>query len=306
MHLILLILFASLGLYWAWRYYSLLFALKQVENQIRGIGKTIQQNNALHLPTPNRHLASLLVAFNHLLSDMQKERVAFYKQERDFKKQIESISHDLRTPLTVILGYLKFIKKKDLSKNELSETLITLEKKAESMRTLVEQFYDFSRLTAQDYQLQLDSLDISRLLKENLLSHYQILEQAQLKIDTHIPAKSLLVLGDALALERIFANLLQNAARYAKSFLNIEVEKRGEEILMHFTNDSDSLSPEDIPHLFDRFYRQDQARQVGSTGLGLTVAQTLAREMGGELQASIQEPEKDRLVLQLSLSLKAL
>ena len=306
MDVILLIVFASLGLYSTWRYYSLLFALKQVEHQVKNIQKDIQQNNALYLPRPNRHLASLLVAFNHLLTEGQKERIKSQKREIEFKNQIESISHDLRTPLTVILGYLKFIKKKDLAKEELWETLLAVENKADSMKKLVEQFYDFSRLTAKDYQLQLDSVDSARLLRENLLSHYHSLEQARLKIDNRIPAGSLLVLADPLALERIFANLLQNAARYAKSFLTIEVQKREQEVLIHFINDSDLLTSADIPHLFNRFYRQDQARQEGSSGLGLTVAQALAREMEGKLTAHLQEQERDRLVLRLTLSLRAL
>lgn len=278
------------GGYFAFRYITVVAAIREMNKELQDIQKDLTQNQMLHLPTPNGHLGEMVCSFNEILEKIRKEQQKYEKQEKELKRQIENISHDLRTPLTVILGYLKFIKNtngRTEAEQELRESLEIIERKAESMKTLVTQFYDFSRLNADDYKLTLERVDISRILRETLMGNFQILESAHLEVEAELPEHPVWAAGDTAALERIFSNLLQNAGRYAKSFLHIQFQEDNGYAVVSFSNDTEVLSEKDVPHLFERFYMQDDSRSQGGTGLGLTVARALAQEMGAMLEADI-------------------
>ena len=169
-----------------------------------------------------------------------------------------------------------------------------LEQKAERMNTLVNQFYDYSRLCAGDFKMEMEKTELSRVLRESLMENFRILEEAHLKVETDIPSHPLWIMGNQPALERIFLNMFQNGGRYAETVFQIAVKEEKQEVSISFTNDTKKLSPEDVPRLFDRFYIQDSSRSQGGTGLGLTVARSLAEEMGGTLEVSVPEiPEKE-------------
>ncbi|HJD28102.1 MAG TPA: HAMP domain-containing histidine kinase [Candidatus Blautia avicola] len=295
---VLLFLALIIGGFFAFRYFSLLYAMKKTEEEIREIQQDLTQNQMLHLPVPSPALGRLLNSFNKVLEEIREERISYEQREKEFQKQIENISHDLRTPLTVILGYLRMLKKHPQAgpakDPELADTLRILEQKAERMNTLVNQFYDYSRLCAGDFKMEMEKTDLSRVLRESLMENFRILEEAHLKVEADLPSHPLWIMGNQPALERIFLNMFQNGGRYAESVFQIAVKEEDQEIFISFTNDTKKLSPEDLPRLFDRFYIQDSARSQGGTGLGLTVARSLAEEMGGTLEVSVPElPEKE-------------
>ena len=295
---VLLVFALIIGGFFAFRYFSLLYAMKKTEEEIREIQQDLTQNQMLHLPVPSLALGRLLGAFNKVLGEIREERMDYERREKAFQKQIENISHDLRTPLTVILGYLKMLKKHPqagISQDpELADTLGILEQKAERMNALVNQFYEYSRLCAGDFEMEMEKTDLSRVLRESLMENFRILEEAHLKVEADLPSHPLWIMGNQPALERIFLNMFQNGGRYAESIFQIAVKEENQEIFISFTNDTKKLSPEDLPRLFDRFYIQDSARSQGGTGLGLTVARSLAEEMGGTLEVSAPElPEKE-------------
>lgn len=291
LYIILFIIAVIIGGYFAFRYFSILYAFKQMIKEITDIQQDFSQNQMIHLPIPNRHLGKLLSSFNTTLEEIRKERQKYEKREKEFQRQIENISHDLRTPLTVILGYLKFIKKYDVEDKELVETIDIIKHKAEIMKNLVTQFYDFSRLNAGDYELPLNNVDVSRTLREAFMGNYQVLEQSHLQIQIDIPDYPIWVLGEESAYERIFLNLFQNAGRYADTYFRISIKEGKKDISILFINDTRVLSKDDIPHLFERFYMQNSSRNQGGTGLGLTVAKSLAEEMGATLNAYMIEQE---------------
>lgn len=312
LYIILIVIAVIIGGYFAFRYYSILYAFKEITNELNDIQQDLTKNQILDLPIPNRHLGKLLSSFNTTLEEIRVERRKYEKREQEFQRQIENISHDLRTPLTVILGYLKLIKKADNNRitanKEMSETLNIIEHKAEIMKNLITQFYDFSRINAGDYELPLDNVDVSRTLRESLMGNYQILEQAHLEIEIDIPDHPIWVLGEESALERIFLNLLQNAGRYADTYLCISIKECEQNVSISFMNDTRILSEDDVPHLFDRFYMQDSSRNQGGTGLGLTVAKSLAEEMGATLSANISDKkaEKNKFAICFELLMKTI
>lgn len=314
MVIVLLVISVITGGYFAFRYLSLVWSLRKITEDVRRIRQDPQQNHMLRLPVPNTGLEKLLCSLNELLETVQKERKSFQQREKAFQKQIESVSHDLRTPLTVMLGYLKLYQKNQADRiaddGELAETIAVLKQKAEAMKKLTGQFYDFSRLAAEDYDLSVTEVDVSRLLRESLAGSFQILEQAQLQITFDLPEHPVWVFGEEAALERIFSNLFQNAGRYSEALFHMEIKEETNTASILFVNDTKMISEEDLQHLFDRFYMQDLARSRGGTGLGLTIARALAEKMGGTLEAELRpqecaEPEgEDRTMLCLQLKLQ--
>lgn len=290
------LLLAAAG-YLALRCFSLKRALREINRDLTEIRQDLSKNQILHLPLPDRDLEQLTKSMNAALEEVRQERQSYEKREAEFQKLIENISHDLRTPLTVILGYLKWMKKADTTCaasgqtcSLRSDSLEILERNARTMEKLVTQFYDFSRLNARDYVLKPEEVDVCRLLKESIANNYQVLEDACLNLDSHLPEHPVIIQGNTGALERIFSNLFQNAGRYARSILDIRLEEsQTGQVYIYFQNDSDSVSEDELSHLFDRFYKNDSSRHQDGSGLGLTVAKSLAELMGGTLTASLAE-----------------
>lgn len=303
---ILLTLVLVLAAYFAFRFYLLKKALKETSEQLQVIQKDLKQNQVLHLPLPDHDLEALMSSINCTLDAIRSERKDYAKRESEFQAEIEAISHDLRTPLTVILGYLGFLQKQRLSLTaDQKEILDIIERKARSMEILISQFYDYSRLNANDYEIKIEEIDVGRTLREVFAENCMMLEKAVLQVKTDFPNHPVWVEGETTALERIFSNLFQNAGRYANHFLNISIQENGTSVQIIFENDTLKANADNIPHLFDRFYMADTSRNKGGTGLGLTIAKCLAEEMAGSLTADLINGEgKETPRLRFTLCLK--
>ena len=229
------------------------------------------------------------------------------KRKKNFKNRLKKISHDLRT-FNIPFDMLDYIKNPSLpiSHKTLSFQIHSdvIERKSESLKNLITQFYDFSRLTAHDYTVNLIKIDTVKLLRESFADNCHILEETHLNVSLDLPDRPIYVLADKTALERIFFNLFQNAGRYAHTFFHITIKNEQNSIKILFANDTCSLSSEDISHLFDRFYIQESARSQGGTGLGLTIARSLAEEIGGELSVSSKKSNgNNSLLISFTLAL---
>lgn len=277
-----------LAVYFRVRLYILKRALRETRGQLQEIMKDLTQNQILHLPFPNRDLGALMDSVNKVLDEIRGERRDYRKRERQFQSQIEAVSHDLRTPLTVILGYLKLLQEQEPHPplpEGLKETLEIITRKALALEKLISQLYDYSRLTASDYELSFEEIDAGRILREVFVDNCLLLENARLEVETDFADYPVFVKGEAETLKRILTNLLQNAARYAVRSCRVAMQEEGNQVRIVFENDADNISPRDIPHLFEPFYMNDRSRRQGGSGLGLTIAKRLAEEMGGTLEA---------------------
>lgn len=190
-----------IAVYFATRFFLLKKAMKEANREFQDILKDIQQNQILHMAMPDKELENMAQSVNQALEQIRTERQEYEKRERAFQSEIENISHDLRTPLTVILGYLKLMKGQKETDMEMVETI---ERKAKTMQRLVTDFYDLSRLSARDYEVEIKETDVGRILRESLMDSYHILEKRALELEAEIPEHIIEVLGDASALERIF------------------------------------------------------------------------------------------------------
>lgn len=288
-------------LFLALRYGMLKNCVRQASRDMEEILESPQENRILRISAPSREVEQLLERVNCYIQYHQRERIHWQRQERQLQEQIENISHDLRTPLTAILGYLELVDDSVLSEAD-REALAVVERRSRYLQRLICDFYDLSRLESKKVPLQQKPVEITRLVRETMLSYFSEFEERRLAVEMSLPETAVTVLGNQEALERIMHNLVQNALRYARSRFEICVRKAGPEegehrVFLEFCNDTDSLTQADIPFLFERFYTADHARPSGSTGLGLTVSKLLAQAMGGTVRAELTEQGDLRLML---------
>lgn len=293
MHMIylLLILLFFTAVYFACRLFLLKKSITRASDELDEISENLEENRIIKLSAPDRDLERLLKTVNNNLKAIRKSHLDYIRKERQLREQVENISHDLRTPLTAILGYLKMIDSPQMLPEDRDSLDIAI-RKSQTLQSLITQFYELSKVTSDDFQLQLTNVDAARILRETCLDHYGLLEQQHLNVLMDIPETAAVIRADADSLTRVFSNLLQNTGRYAKSELKIRFAQHPDTGVAEFVFSNDvapSSRIDDPSRLFDRFYMQEESRSRGGTGLGLTISKNLVEHMGGTMQADYSE-----------------
>ncbi|MEK7014255.1 HAMP domain-containing sensor histidine kinase [Bacillus sp. FSL R9-9410] len=215
------------------------------------------------------------------------ERGDFAESSKD--QLIVNLAHDLRTPLTSVLGYLDLIlKDENLTKEQIKHFSTIAFTKSEKLESLIDELFEITRMNYGMLQIEKRPIDISELLIQLEEELYPSLEkkdlEARLNMDSHLPIN-----GDGKLLARVFENLLTNAIRYGYDgkFVDVNGYIESEEVVVQIINYGDSIPEEDLPYLFDMFYTGDKARteQQGSTGLGLFIAKNIVEQHNGTISA---------------------
>lgn len=284
-----LILVASLitSVYFSTRFFLLSRSINNVTKDFKYISKNVNSNRKLKLNYPEKHLEQLLLEINKYLEDTQIYKQKYIKREEEIRKEIENISHDLRTPLTSIRGYLELIKDEDIPDKEKKEYIYIIEKRAKVLQNLIQDFYDLSRLENNDYNFSMEIIDINKELKEQILMFYNDFDKKNIDVDIKLKETPILVYLDKNAIERVFHNLIQNATKYSKSKFCMLLNSKNGEIIIEFKNDVQDMNRQDLDLLFNRFYMKDSSRSKDSSGLGLTITKFLIESMNGKIDIEL-------------------
>ena len=234
----------------------------------------------LDIPCPNGAAEELFAAVNDLLELRQEENAAYRRKEQELRRQIANVSHDLRTPLTSILGYLQLLEQEELSPEKRAEYLSVIQGRARTLQTFIGAFYDLSRIEGDELPLEREQVDLGRALSDQLADAYEQLEQAGLTVEAELRPGLPPVWADSGAVARIFSNLLTNALRHGGGQLTVRLYREGGQIVSAFSNPARDMTAEDAAHVFERFYTADKMRTGQSTGLGLAIVKALAERMG--------------------------
>ena len=267
----------------------LLFRLAMLEKDLRsGAGQLKDRRETasgapLRLAAPNASAEALLAQVNALLRQGEDERAAFREREKVLRQQITNVSHDLRTPLTSIRGYLQLMEDESLSEEERKRCLAVVEERSRVLQDLIAAFYDLSRLEAGEYAITREKVDLREVLSELLAAFYSDLE-AKFRVEVDLPEGLSPVWGDRAALTRVYANLIRNALDHGEGILTVAAGETAEGVETRFENGGE-VGEEDLPHVFDRFYTSDQTRSGRNTGLGLAIVKALTEQMGGRVRA---------------------
>ncbi len=250
-------------------------AARRMREQLAG-----ETTARLSLPCPSAGAEELLSCLNQLLELRQEERARYRRKEQELRRQIANVSHDLRTPLTSILGYLQLLEGDGLSPERKAEYLAVIEGRARTLQTFIAAFYDLSRIEGGELPLEREQVDLRRALSDQLAASYGQIEEAGLDMEVELADGLPPVWADSGAAARIFSNLLTNALRHGKDALSVRLYRAGNVIVSAFSNRAEGLTAEDAAHVFERFYTADKMRTGQSTGLGLAIVKALAERMG--------------------------
>ena len=208
------ILFGALAALFAALFFLQRANLRRACRELRQINQE-GGTRRLHLSSPDGEMEALFEEINRALDRRQSEEIQHMLAEKELRRQIANISHDLRTPLTSIIGYLQLAQADGTSTEERTHALEVIGARTRSLQMLISGFYDLSRLDANEYSLNLQQVDLGRSLCAQLASFYDDFTRKNLVMHVDVPQRLPLVLADEDAAQRIFVNLLQNVLRYA-------------------------------------------------------------------------------------------
>ena len=235
-------------------------------------------NAVITVSSVDGSVRKLAARLNKQLRGLRARRIRYENEDRELKEAVTNISHDLRTPLTSISGYLEL-----LSQEEKSETvekyLDIIDNRTQTLKELTEELFRYAVILAQD-EITLEMLDIKAVLEESILSFYGAMNEAGIVPELSITKNSVIRQSNRAALSRIFGNIIGNALKYSDGDLSVELSDDGQ---VTFKNHAHNLDKLRVEKLFDRFYTVQEAH--GSTGLGLSIARSLVEQLGGSIGA---------------------
>lgn len=261
--------------------------LYALERDIRTCARQLRSGRTrVSMAAPNAAAEELLTAINALLALREREEGDYRRQEQAIRQQIANISHDLRTPLTSILGYLQLLEGEGLSSEERREYLSIVQGRARALQSMIVSFYDLSRLEGGEYPLSRERVDLYHVLSELVAEFYNDFGGFDMTVELRegLPA----VTADPAGVLRVFTNLIRNALEHGRERMSILLYQEGGEVVSVFANDAPGLTPEDVTHVFDRFFTADKMRTGQSTGLGLAIVKALVERMGHTVTAELE------------------
>ncbi len=242
-----------------------------------------ETNTLIDISSRDRHMRRLAADLNDQLRYLRSERLRYQQGNLEIRESITNISHDLRTPLTAIYGYLDLLKKSK-SPEDTARYLHIIENRMDALKMLTEELFRYFTVSSSISDASYERVVLSSALEEILSAYYAALKKSRIEPKVTLPENKITCLLNKSALSRIFANIIGNAIKYSDGDLKIELTDSGEVV---FSNKAPGLDEVQTSQLFNRFYTVETAGH--STGIGLSIARLLVEQMNGEITAVYRE-----------------
>lgn len=240
----------------------------------------------------NNILADINFEINGILEENRKQLVKLQRAEAANLQILTDLSHDVRTPLASLTGYLEALDSKNTKDKE--EYIHVAYRKALDLQELVDMLFQWFKLASQEQRYQMKDYDINELTREIIIEHIPVFEKKQISVSVNIPDEEWFVKIDKVAYKRIIDNLLSNAVKHGGcSFIGIgigvrmatglEASKGKSQVQVSVSNDGATIPARELPYVFERLYKCDAARSENGSGLGLAIVSELTRAMSGEI-----------------------
>lgn len=274
---ILLLIIAALLI----KIYIMQKSAKQIKNSLDHI-LSADTNMLIDISSRDKHLRSLANDINKQLRTLRQAQHRFYQGDTEIKNAVTNISHDLRTPLTAICGYLDLLEPADKSE-EVKRYLEIVKNRIELMIQLTQELFQYSVILSESEYIKTEPLSLNGTIEESLTAFYTELMQRGIIPNVIMPSKQIIRNLNKSALSRVLANIIGNAIKYSDGDLEIVLYENG---AITFTNTALTLNNIQLEKLFDRYYTVKTASN--STGLGLAIARTLVQQMNGSITAKYE------------------
>ena len=239
-------------------------------------------NILIDISSSDKNVRRLANTINGQLRKLRTERRRFQQGDLELKNAVTNISHDLRTPLTAICGYLELLEQEEKSET-VNRYIEIMKDRVDILTQLSEELFRYSVIISTKDNITKEQVIINTVLEESIAAFYTVLTERNIVPDIQISEIKVVRMLDRSALSRVFSNLISNVIKYSDGDLKIVLSENGE---IAFSNMASGLDEIQVGRLFDRFYTVEAARK--STGLGLTISETLVEQMKGTISATYE------------------
>ncbi len=278
----------------------LLFLLIMQKIETKNISKQLNEikahdtNLLIHSKTGEKTSAALINEINELLLEIQKIRSDHQKKSHALEQMMTNISHDLRTPLTSALGYIRLIQNSDIPEEEKLLELEIIEKRLIRLEKLINSFFEFSMIISESKLPEISEINVIAVLEESVANYYDDYNSHNRQIIINCDRHKIMLRSNRNMLLRIFDNLLGNALKHGSGDLTVTV-KMSENVQIGFSNLSNDKDI-DTEQIFDEFYTTDISRTKGNTGLGLAIVKQFTEMLGGKVSAKFADGIFDLMI----------
>ena len=269
-----------------------------------------EQNRILLLRTNNIFIQELVLSINKYFEVLYQKNIELQKIKTEIREIMINLSHDLKTPLTTVSGYIQLLHiryQEDYSNKQAIEPIFNkLEAKTEQTHRMITQFLDMAKIESENVEIDFLRIDIGRLCRELIMEYYDILENSNIEVEIDIDTKPLIIETDKNSVSCIIHNLIDNALKYGGNgnFLKLSLKESEKYISVEIEDHGQGVSEEELSLIFNRNYRGKAARQQTNNGLGvgLAICNKLAEKLNATIKVSSIPYEKTIFSLMLEKS----
>ncbi|UJL46771.1 HAMP domain-containing histidine kinase [Virgibacillus sp. NKC19-16] len=272
------------------RIFSLKKEMKNITDQLKNYNRQTT-NKKIDMILLDKDMEKLGTEVNHLIDLYVQENSEKTRFENELKQAVANMSHDLRTPLTSILGYIQLAESDDVTDDERREYLSIATKRAKRLETLLNDFFELSVIESMDYQLKSERINIKNLTVDILMSFFDRFKDNNIEPIINISDHDIFITSDQSAVTRVIENLIINAITHSTGNITISLEEKESTASFTIRNAANNLTEDEVDRLFDRFYMADQTRSGKGTGLGFSIVKSLMLKMNGEISAGFKDEQ---------------
>lgn len=267
------------------------FIVRRVKRQIAEMADILTDvrngnGNRRILSAVNELTAPVAYEINDIIVSYE-DRLSAYRQAEEANRQLmTSLSHDVRTPLTTLIGYLDAVHKGIAAGRERDDHIEIARRKAHDLKDYIDVLFDWFKLNGNEFAMKIETVEAAELTRNMLIDWIPIFEDRQIEFNIDIPEQPFMVNLDTDAYMRILNNLLQNVIAHSRADrIEIILSEKNDHMALVLTDNGVGIEQEDLKHIFERLYKCDKGRSEKGSGLGLSIAQQLVENMNGLITA---------------------
>lgn len=262
-------------------------------------------NQRIRMQNEIKPISMLIIRINRVIENLQQVNKKSILNEESRKKMISNISHDLRTPLTSMLGYMELIfEDNTLSDEKKEEYLKIIYNKGNSLYNLMEEFFQVSKLDSDDVQFHLEKINLSEIVRQNIISFFSEIQKLKIEPIINVGNSDMYILSDKKIINRILNNLIINIIKHGSNAtkMGIELSEKQNYILIEVWDNGVGITDEELNHIFDRLYTVEKSRSTSlkNSGLGLTIVKKLVELLDGSISVKSKPFERTSFTIKLS------
>ena len=282
--------------------------LRKERRQIREVAEALSDvrngnGNRRVLAGPSQLLAPLVYEINDIVRAYE-DRIADFQETDETNKQLmTSLSHDVRTPLTTLIGYLDAVHKGVVTGEEREEYIETARRKAYDLKGYIDVLFDWFKLNSDEFAMTIQRTEAAELTRNILIDWIPLLEDQNIEYSIEIPEQAVIADLDSDSYMRIINNLLQNVIAHSQAdAVTVLLAKQEDTMQLSVADNGVGIGKEDLKQIFSRLFKCDKGRSEKGSGLGLSIAYQLAEKMGGNLIAESSPGQGATFILTLPLA----